>query len=410
MNQLNKEVSENVEWIASIGADPTGGTSRLLYDKTWIEAQNGIKAKLEKIGMTTKFDAIGNLFGRIEGSKYPNETIMSGSHIDTVVNGGKLDGQFGVIGAYLAIKWLKKEHGQPLRSLEVVSLAEEEGSRFPFTFWGSKNIFNEAKTEDVINITDFNGVKFVDAMRQAGFDFKKENEAVRDDIKAFVEIHIEQGNVLEIEQKTIGIVTSIVGQKRYTVALKGQANHAGTTPMKYRKDAVYAFSKICSQSIDKATAVGEPLVLTFGKVVPKPNTVNVVPGEVLFTIDCRHTDQQALNKFTTEIEADMKRIAKDMSMEIDIDLWMDEPPVPMDPKIVEVVEKVVAKKGINFRTIHSGAGHDAQIIAPHIPTGMIFVPSIGGISHNPAEDTKLEDLVEGVKILAATLYELAYRK
>lgn len=405
---LDKEVMESVKWLSSIGADPTGGTTRLLYSDSWLEAQNGVKAKLEEVGMTTDFDAIGNLFGRLEGSKYPNETILAGSHIDTVVNGGKLDGQFGVLSAYLAVKLLKEKYGQPLRTLEVISMAEEEGSRFPYAFWGSKNLFNEAKKEDVIDIADFNGVKFVDAMHQAGFDFKKAEEPVRDDIKAFVEIHIEQGNVLELEGKSVGVVTSIVGQKRYTIVLKGEANHAGTTPMKYRKDAVYAFSKICSQSIDKAREVGEPLVLTFGKVEPKPNTVNVVPGEVLFTMDCRHTNQAELDAFTAEIEGDMKAIAAEMGMEIEIDLWMNEPPVPMDDTIIQVLKDVAEAEGINYRMMHSGAGHDSQIIAPHIPTAMIFVPSIGGISHNPAEDTKNEDLVEGVKTMAAALYQLAY--
>ncbi|MFS7400081.1 allantoate deiminase [Carnobacterium maltaromaticum] len=405
---LDKEVLESVKWLSNIGADPTGGTTRLLYSDSWLEAQNGVKAKLEEIGMTTKFDAIGNLFGRLEGSKYPEETILSGSHIDTVVNGGKLDGQFGVLSAYLAVKLLKEKYGQPLRSLEVISMAEEEGSRFPYAFWGSKNLFNEAKKEDVIDISDFNGIKFIDAMHNVGFDFKDESEPIRDDIKAFVEIHIEQGNVLELEGKSVGVVTSIVGQKRYTIVLKGQANHAGTTPMKYRKDAVYAFSKICAQSIDKAREVGEPLVLTFGKVEPKPNTVNVVPGEVLFTMDCRHTNQAELDAFTAEIEADMKRIAEEMGMEIEIDLWMNEPPVPMDEKIINVLKEVSEAEGINYRMMHSGAGHDSQIIAPHIPTAMIFVPSIGGISHNPAEDTKNEDLVEGVRTMAAALYKLAY--
>lgn len=408
MMDLTKEVAENVKWLSNIGADPTGGTTRLLYSDFWLEAQNGVKQRLSDIGMVTSFDAIGNLFGRLEGSKYPTETILTGSHIDTVVNGGKLDGQFGVISSYLAVKYLKEQYGTPLRSLEVISMAEEEGSRFPFAFWGSKNLMGLAKKEDVSEIADFNGVKFVEAMRNAGFDFKDEEETLRKDIKAFLEIHIEQGNVLELENKSVGVVTSIVGQKRYTMILKGQANHAGTTPMKYRKDAIYGFSKICSQSIDKARLVGEPLVLTFGKVEPKPNTVNVVPGEVLFTMDCRHTDQNVLNDFTAEIEADMHQIADELGLELTVDLWMDETPIPMDKKMIEVIKKVAEKEGINYRMMHSGAGHDSQIIAPQIPTGMIFVPSIDGISHNPAEDTKLEDLVEGVKTMALALYELAY--
>ncbi len=404
-----KTIQENVDWLSSIGSDPTGGMTRLLYTDSWLEAQNALKTKLEEIGMTTRFDEIGNLFGRLEGSTYPDETIMSGSHIDTVVNGGNLDGQFGIIAAYVAMAYLKETYGQPLRSLEVISMAEEEGSRFPTVFWGSKNFMNEAKKEDVIDITDFNGVKFVDAMHQCGFDFKVEGQKHREDIKAFVELHIEQGNVLENQGLQIGVVDSIAGQKRYTVILKGQANHAGTTPMGYRKDAVYAFSRICTEAIEKAKKIGDPLVLTFGKVEPKPNTVNVVPGEVLFTIDCRHTDGNLLHSFTGELEGRIQEIADEMGMEVSIDLWMDEAPVPMDKSIVKVIEEAAKKENMKYRIMHSGAGHDSQIIAPHYPTAMIFVPSIGGISHNPAEATKLEDLVEGVKTMAAALYELAYK-
>jgi len=404
-----KTIQENVDLLSGIGSDPTGGMTRLLYSDSWLEAQNAVKAKLEEIGMETRFDEIGNLFGRMEGSKYPDETILSGSHIDTVINGGNLDGQFGVIAAYVAMAYLKETYGQPLRSMEVISMAEEEGSRFPTVFWGSKNFVNEAKVEDVESISDFEGIRFVDAMRQAGFDFKKGEQERREDIKAFVELHIEQGNVLENEGLQIGVVNSIAGQRRYTVVLKGQANHAGTTPMGYRRDAVYAFSRICSEAIEKAKAAGDPLVLTFGKVEPKPNTVNVVPGEVLFTIDCRHTDSSVLIDFTQKLEQRIKEIASEMDIEANIDLWMDEAPVPMDADIVAILEEAAKKANMKYRVMHSGAGHDSQIIAPHYPTAMIFVPSIGGISHNPAEATKLEDLVEGVKMMASALYELAYK-
>jgi allantoate deiminase len=404
-----KTIQENVDLLSGIGNDPTGGMTRLIYSDSWLEAQNAVKNKLEEIGMETHFDEIGNLFGRMEGSKYPDETIMSGSHIDTVINGGNLDGQFGVIAAYVAMAYLKETYGQPLRSMEVISMAEEEGSRFPTVFWGSKNFVNEAKIEDVESISDFEGIKFVDAMRQAGFDFKKGEQKRREDIKAFVELHIEQGNVLENEELQIGVVNSIAGQRRYTIVLKGQANHAGTTPMGYRRDAVYAFSRICSESIEKARAIGDPLVLTFGKVEPKPNTVNVVPGEVLFTIDCRHTDSDVLIGFTQKLEQRINEIATEMDIEATIDLWMDEAPVPMDANIVAILEEAAKKANMKYRVMHSGAGHDSQIIAPHYPTAMIFVPSIGGISHNPAEATKLEDLVEGVKMMASALYELAYK-
>lgn len=406
---LETVLKENIDLFTSIGNDPTGGMTRLLYSDSWLEAQNQLKEKLEEIGLTTHFDEIGNLFGRLEGSTYPEETIMSGSHMDTVVNGGNLDGQYGVIAAYLAIYYLKETYGQPLRSLEVISMAEEEGSRFPTAFWGSKNFVNEAKREDVEAIADFKGVKFVDAMRACGFDFKPEDAVKRNDIKAFVELHIEQGNVLENKNLQIGVVNSIAGQRRYTVILKGQANHAGTTPMEYRKDAVYAFSRICSEAIRQAEEVGDPLVLTFGKVEPKPNTVNVVPGEVLFTIDCRHTDDSILKQFTADLEDRMKEIAEEMGMTIDIDLWMDEAPVPMNESIVSVVEEAAKTEKMDYCVMHSGAGHDSQIIALHYPTAMIFVPSIKGISHNPDEATTLKDLVAGVKTLASALYNLAYK-
>ncbi|NLB98454.1 MAG: allantoate deiminase [Lactobacillales bacterium] len=406
---LTQRVKENISFFAQIGQDVTGGVTRLLYSEAWVQAQDALKEKMAAIGMDTHYDAIGNLYGRVEGSDLPNETIMTGSHVDTVANGGHLDGQYGIVAGYLAIQYLIEKYGQPKRSLEVVSLAEEEGSRFPTVFWGSKNFMNEESREAVEEIADAKGIKFVDAMRAAGFDFKKEEDRVRrNDIKAFVEVHIEQGNVLENEGLQIGVVNNIAGQRRYTITLKGEANHAGTTPMGYRKDTVYCFSKIVSEAIDRAKEIGDPLVLTFGRVEPKPNTVNVVPGETLFSIDCRHTDSAVLHAFTEELEAFMTETAKEMEIDIDINRWMDEAPVPMDDQIVSVIESVVKEQGMKYRVMHSGAGHDSQIIAPHYPTAMIFVPSIKGISHNPAEETKLEDLVEGVKALAESLYKLAY--
>ncbi|EPR1090666.1 allantoate deiminase [Serratia marcescens] len=408
MQDFQQEIRDISGWLSKIGADPSGGMTRLLYTPEWIEAQHALKNAFEAAGLRTHFDAVGNLFGRLEGSKYPDQVILSGSHIDTVVNGGNLDGQFGIEAAFMAIKHLKDTYGPPLRSLEVIALAEEEGSRFPYVFWGSKNIVGLARREDVQHITDAKGVGFVNAMRDAGFDFPPPHQPLRSDIAAFVEIHIEQGKVLETEGKTIGVVTSIVGQRRYDVRLQGEANHAGTTPMSYRRDTVHAFSRICCESIAKARAEGDPLVLTFGKVEPKPNTVNVVPGFTHFTLDCRHTDQATLLRFTQEIEQDIQRICAEMGIEAEIDLWMDEAPIPMNKQLVACVSRLCETQRLNYRMMHSGAGHDSQIFAPRVPTVMMFVPSIAGISHNPAEKTAVADLNEGVKILAQTLYQLAY--
>lgn len=402
-----QEVDQTMDWLADISDAEGPGTTRLLYSPSWIEAQKQLKERFEGLGFVCEFDAVGNLFATLEGSEQPEEVIASGSHVDTVTKGGRLDGQLGIIAAYLAIEKLLKKNGQPKKSLQIISMAEEEGSRFPYAFWGSKNIFGLADKKDVQTIKDAQGIGFEEAMRAAGFDYL-EGEPQFSNIAAFVELHIEQGNFLENEGKQVGVVNAIVGQKRYNVVLKGQANHAGTTLMSYRKDTVECFARIVTQSLDKARAEGNPLVLTFGRVEPKPNTVNVVPGETLFSIDCRHTQQDVLNRFTKELEADMRAISDEMGIEITIDNWMDEAPVPMDDKLVSTLEEVCQDYDLNYQVMHSGAGHDSQIFAPRVPTAMVFVPSIDGISHNPAEHTEAKDIVPGIQALAGALEKLAY--
>lgn len=407
MEKINSsEVEQIIEWLSNVSVDGKGVT-RLLYSSQWLKAQNLLKEKFEQLGMEVEFDAVGNLFATIRGTEEPEKIIATGSHIDTVVEGGRLDGQLGILGGYLAIKNLIENKGKPKKSLQIISMAEEEGSRFPYAFWGSKNIFGLAQREEVENITDAQGIHFVDAMRDAGFDFL-ESSPKHNKLEAFIELHIEQGNFLESEGKSVGVVNSIVGQKRYDVILKGEANHAGTTLMEYRKDAVEATARIIVNGIDKAKTFGNPLVLTFGRIDPIPNTVNVVPGEVAFSIDCRHTDQEILNKFTQELESDMKSVASDMNMEIEINLWMDEAPVPMNESIIGIIEEACEENELDYKIMHSGAGHDAQIFAPHVPTGMIFVPSIKGISHNPAEHTDTPDIIQGIEALKNSLEKLAY--
>ncbi|KAB7709201.1 hydantoinase/carbamoylase family amidase, partial [Bacillus aerolatus] len=261
VENLAEEVVDKLEWLGSFGKDPAGGVSRFLYSKEWIDAQQALKRWMESEGLDVQFDQIGNLSGTLKG-KDTNETILTGSHIDTVKNGGLYDGQYGIVAGILAIKYLKEHYGQPKRNLEIVSLAEEEGSRFPYCFWGSKNVVGMASWKDVETITDFKGVPFVEAMKESGFAFKDESKVSRQDLKAFVEIHVEQGNVLENEKKSVGVVHSIVGQRRFTIEVTGEANHAGTTPMGYRKDAVYAASHMIYEIISLAKQQGDPLVAT----------------------------------------------------------------------------------------------------------------------------------------------------
>ncbi len=401
-----QEVDEITEWLSSISEEGPGVT-RLLYDSNWIKAQNGLKEKFEELGMKVEFDAVGNLFATLEGTEEPESIIATGSHVDTVTKGGRFDGQLGIVGGYLAVKKLIETKGKPKKSLQVISMAEEEGSRFPYAFWGSKNIFGLAKREDVEDIKDGEGIRFVDAMRDAGFDFL-EGQPQFDKMEAFIELHPEQGLTLETEEKAVGVVTSIVGQKRYDITVKGEANHAGTTLMSYRKDAMEGAARMIVSGIDKAKAAGDPQVLTYGRVDPLPNTVNVVPGEVSFSIDCRHTEQEALNNFAQELEEDMKAIAEDLGLEVEMNLWMDEPPVAMDENIIKTIESVCEEKNLDYKVMHSGAGHDSQIFAPRVPTGMIFVQSAKGISHNPDEFSKTSDLVQTIEALKSSLEKLAY--
>ncbi|WP_042356616.1 allantoate deiminase [Bacillus rubiinfantis] len=406
---LQKVAEERLNWLGEFGQDPTGGVSRTLYSKDWVNAQQALKGWIEAEGLESRFDEVGNLYGTLKG-KNDQETILTGSHIDTVKNGGKYDGQFGIVAGILALSYLQQKFGQPLKNIEVVSMAEEEGSRFPYTFWGSKNIIGIAKREDVENISDFEGIPFVEAMKKSGFNFRDETKAPRKDIKAFVELHVEQGGVLETEKKSVGVVHSIVGQRRFTVEILGEANHAGTTPMGYRKDAVFAASEMIYQIIQRAKELGDPLVTTVGNIEAHPNIVNVVPGGATFTIDVRHTDKAVIQSFTEEIVEKIQSISKAHDVETTIDMWMDANPVPMDAGLVEILEKQCQEKGLNYKLMHSGAGHDSQIFASVVPTAMLFVPSRKGISHNPAEYTDPADLAEGIKALIGALYELAYKE
>jgi len=407
---FGKKTEKLLKWLGEFGKDPNGGVSRFLYKPEWVEAQNALKKFMHHEGLITSYDEIGNLFGRLEGTLYKNETILTGSHVDTVKNGGLYDGQFGIIAGIIAVTYLKETYGPPLRNIEVVSMAEEEGSRFPYVFWGVKNLFGLATRDEVEEMVDFEGVTFVEAMRKAGFSFRDASPTVRKDLTAFLELHIEQGGVLEREKKSVGIVEHIVGQRRFSIEVTGEANHAGTTPMGYRKDAVYAASRMICTIMDTAQAYGDPLVATVGKIEIKPNIVNVVPGKALFTLDARHTQKDVLIKFTDEVTAYMQDMASQMGTHIHIDMWMDADPVPMDQGIVELLKTHCEKNGLNFKMMHSGAGHDSQIIAQFVPTAMLFVPSHKGISHSPFEYTDPQDLGEGVKALVGALYELAYKK
>ena len=410
---LEKKIVDVIERVSAVAADEGGGVTRLLYSKEWFDTQMEIKKIMSEEGLEADFDSVGNLYGTLSGGELKSELIATGSHCDTVKNGGKYDGMYGIVSGILALSYLKSKYGTPKRTIKVVSFAEEEGSRFPLVFWGSMNFIGKADLSGIRGIRDENGTSFKNAMEKCGFvaDEGFHSDHVLDEysLKAFIEAHVEQGFVLEKEKKEIGIVTGIVGQKRLNVFVRGTANHAGTTPMKYRQDALSAASIMISKLTLMAREEGPPLVATAGHIRVSPNVSNVIAGEAEFSIDIRHTSKEVLQNFTERVCNMVVATAEEENVDTKIEFYMDKNPVPMDRNIVKCIRQACVDLDISYMPMHSGAGHDSQVVGELFPTGMIFVPSRDGISHNPSEYTSPKEMANGTKVLINTLYQLGYK-
>jgi allantoate deiminase len=408
--QIASIVQEHIEWLGSFGGLKEGGVTRLLYTEEWKLAREALELKMAEYGLQVYDDRVGNLFGRLEGTEPYAKTILTGSHIDTVINGGKYDGAFGIIAGILALQYLAKAYGRPKRSLEVVALCEEEGSRFPLTFWGSGNITGHHRLQKIARIKDANDIFFEEAMHQAGFGQIDQKDSFRMDIAAFIELHIEQGIVLEREGIKLGVVDSIAGQKRFTFTIDGEAGHAGTTPMRMRKDALSGVAEMLLQLEKSVQRYDEQLVATVGYIEAVPNVSNVIPGRVIFTVDVRHANENILNQFSIGMVSRFHEIADSRQLHLAVDQWMDEAPVHLDIALTKKLENVCRSQGISYQRMVSGAGHDSQIFQPYCPTAMLFVPSQAGISHSPLEYTSPEDLTNGIAVLIQLLYHLGYEE
>ncbi|OWA37306.1 allantoate amidohydrolase [Saccharibacillus sp. O16] len=405
---LSEQVQHMMEWLASYGRDEGGGVTRLLYDPAWCSAQQALASKMEEIGLTARYDDVGNLFGRMDGRDPQAKVVLTGSHVDTVIGGGKYDGAYGIIAALIAAEHLLTQYGPPLKPIEVVSLCEEEGSRFPLTYWGSGNITGTKERAAVAAVRDHHGVPFEEAMREAGFGLGQHPQPLRSDLDCFIELHIEQGQVLEREGQSIGVVSHIVGQRRYEITVYGESNHAGTTPMRWRHDAMFTAAEMIAALMHRAKGDPDGLVATVGRMEVKPNVGNVIAREVTFSLDVRHSSDEKIGNFCDEAFREFEVIAAEHGTSIVYRKWMDEASVGMDLKLQQAASEVLAREGISYRTMTSGAGHDSQVFGTFCPTALLFVPSRGGISHSPAEFTEKEDLERGVKLLIDLLYRLAY--
>jgi len=391
-------LERRLDELYTIGAEPEGGAYRPLYGPAWVTAVERVERWLKEAGLKTRRDAVGNLWGRAEGTD-KGKSIVTGSHIDTVRHGGRLDGALGIVAGLTAVESLLKTKGKPRRTLEVVAICEEEGSRFATNFWGSRAITGTIDSVDS---------EIAAAMRERGLDPTKIASAAREDIGTFVELHIEQGAVLESSATPLAVVTAIVGTAQLEVTVTGQPDHAGTTPMDLRRDALAGAAAMVQAIESIAQSLGKPAVATVGKLAVEPAQINVVPGMVVFTIDLRHPDVSGRRALEERIRSLCTTISQERRLGIAIRTLQEKPPVAMHPDVRALLARAAKECGVQATEMVSGAGHDAQVLAARCKVGMLFVPSIGGRSHCPDEATDPAHLVLGTQVLTRALHLLAW--
>lgn len=388
-------------------SDDTIGQNRLVYTPYWVAAQQALIKFAVDQKLTVSVDDYGTVYVDLPGQTTASPAIATGSHMDTVVHGGKYDGLYGVLGGLSALLQLRDKYGQPRQTLRVISFSEEEGSRFPVTFSGSKHY---AGIIDVTGITDNAGISIDSARATAVSQLQREpgvSRSLPDLPQSFTELHIEQGPRLNNQGKTIGLVKAIVGQRRFSVTIIGAANHAGTTPMNVRKDALQTAVQLISRLNQLATATDPLLTFTVGHLEISPNTSNVIPGQVIFSVDCRHADDRILDTFEMQLRNAVNQ-ATAPGITTAISRWVSDKPVPLAAPLLAANRVLATRLGYDPVVMVSGAGHDSEIMSRVTPTTMIFVPSVAGISHAPEELTAPADLTAGIALLTASLHQQAY--
>lgn len=367
---------------------------------------NEVEAWMQTACMNTRLDADGNLRGLYPADTTDAPKLLLGSHLDTVPNAGRYDGILGVVLALSLIELLDK---QPLPfTIELLAFSDEEGIRFGTPFIGSRAIVGTLD-EATLNRRDTNNISIREAVSQFGLDPSKIPDAAikpSDNALAYLEFHIEQGPVLEYLNLPLAIVDTIVGQSRFDLHFTGAANHAGTTPMNLRRDALVAAAEF-AVAVEKHAIATPDLVATVGILEPKPGAVNVIAGECRATLDLRHPDNARREKSAQTLHRLANEIAASRSVTLSIKTTLELPAVPMDAYLISQLESAFAKSNLTPHRMPSGAGHDAQILASQIPSGMVFLRSPGGISHNPAESVLVADVEKALECGLTLLSQLA---
>ena len=399
-----------IDELAAFNDDPAaGGITREVFTPTYARALDWVAGRMRDAGMTTRLDAFGNLWGRWAGAAPDAPRVLTGSHVDTTLNAGRYDGVVGVLGAIEAVRTLRAEGFAARRSVEVVAFAGEE-PRFGTGCIGSRACVGALSREDLDRLRDRDGVSLAEALRGFDLDPDRVPEAELDPagVHAFVELHIEQGQVLEVGGEAIGVVTAIAAPHDLRLTVRGAATHSGATPMDLRRDALTGAAEVvlAVERLARASSSGTT-VGTVGVLRARPGAINVVPGEVELDVDVRDSDLAAREAVVEAIVAEARTVCDGRSLELEVTPIVRDTPVRCAEAVVDAARDAVAELGLAAREMTSGAYHDAMVLAARVPVGMVFVPSRGGISHHPDEYTAPERVDAGVRVLAGVLRRLA---
>lgn len=402
-------ISQMLRDIAAIGADPSGGVSRLAFTDSERGVHQLVAGWLRELGLTVRQDAIGNTIAERPGSEPGAPAIGVGSHVDSVPHGGSFDGTVGVVAAVELARLLVEHDVATTHPIRVVVFVGEEGARFGEPCIGSKAVVGVWQERSLDDVRDAEGVSVADAMQQVGLDPARVPESRWNprDWAAFLELHVEQGRVLEAEGRQIGLVDTVSGSTRLRIVIRGRAEHSGATPMVLRADALNAAAEV--------VLAGEALAndprhhgtrVTIGRLDVHPNSITTIPGAVTLTVDVRDVDSDRQRASTSEIIQHADQICRRRGVQCEISVLSDSSPVILPMWLREVTSTVCRDLQVSYRVLTSGAGHDAQVVNQQVPSAIIFVPSRNGLSHVPEEWTSASDITRGVQVLYHTLLRL----
>jgi len=390
--------------LAEIGSYAPGGVARLALTDADRDGRDLVVTWMRDLGLRVDIDGVGNIVGTWPPERY-EPPVLTGSHIDSVATGGIYDGALGVLAGLEVIETVASAGVETRHPLAVAVFTDEEGSRFAPDMLGSLVYVGGLALETALDTEAVDGAVLGDELARIGYAGSSPCPAVAP--HAFVELHVEQGPVLEAEGVDIGVVTGVQGISWTELTITGQSNHAGTTPMSHRHDAGHVAAAIAVGMRALAEALGPPMVATVGRVELQPNLVNVVAARAVLTVDLRHTDDAVL----VSAEARLAELCGELAVSEEVGIAVRSlarfAPVEFDDEVIDRVERVARAQGRTTRRMPSGAGHDAQMLARVCPAGMVFVPSAGGVSHNPAEHTDDEQLAAGADVLLHVMLELA---